>query len=216
MIITSANPGFFETIDLFGRTTRAANFLLDNWWLLPVSVFLYWLFNRLRDEHAMLGKLDERCSAAFADIDSLLSERHALIPNLVETVKGFGHQENKVLVEVMEQRAKAMANVGAARFDAENQIGMCLNSFFQLTENYPDLASSVHFRELRAEMTRVEERITAARRFYNLAVEELYALSRAFPGNLLSGLAKIGTHEKFSLGENRARMAEPVQVSFVS
>ena len=63
-------------------------------------------------------------------------------------------------------------------------------------------------------MTRVEERITAARRFYNLAVEELYSESRSFPGNFLAGLAKIGTHEKFSLGENRARMAEPVQVSF--
>lgn len=216
VMFAAAEPGFFETIDLFGRATRATNFALDNWWLLPVSLILFWLFKRLRDEHAMLGKLDERCGAAFGDIDALLSERHALIPNLVETVKGFGHQENKVLVEVMEQRAKAMANVGAARFDAENQIGMCLNSFFQLTENYPDLASSVHFQQLRAEMTRVEERVTAARRFYNLAVEELYAQSRAFPGNMLSGMAKVGTHEKFSLGENRARMAEPVQVSFVS
>lgn len=207
-------PGFFEAIDFFDRSVGAANWLLDNWWFFPLVIMLYWLFRTIQQTHELLGKLDERCQSSFADIDAILSERHALIPNLVETVKGFGHQEHKVLVDVIEQRAKAMANVGAAKFDAENQIGMCLNSFFQLTENYPDLASSVHFQELRAEMTRVEERITASRRFYNLAVEELYGESRSFPGNLLAGLAKIGTHEKFSLGENRARMAEPVQVSF--
>jgi LemA protein len=208
--------GFFETIDLFGRATRASNFLLDNWWLLPVSLILFWFYRRVRNEHALLGALDERASAAFADIDALLAERHILIANLAETVKGFAVQESTVMREVMEARAKAMANVGAARFDAENQIGMSLNSLFQLTENYPELASSSHFQGLRSEMTRIEERVTAARRFYNLAVEEFNSLRRAFPGNAIASFTKTEDYEKFNLGAERNQIAAPVRVSFAS
>jgi LemA protein len=207
-------PGFFEVIDLFGRATRATNFVLDNWAFFVFLIFLYWLFKRLRNEHALLGSLDERCEAAFGDIDALLAERHALIPNLVETVKGFGLHEHKVLTEVVDARARAMANVGASRLEAENQIGQSINSLFAITENYPEIAASSHFSELRAEMTRVEDRITAGRRFYNLAVEELNSVRRAFPGNMVAYFSTIGSHDKFSLGEKRAQFAEPVQVSF--
>lgn len=212
--VTGSEAGFWQTIDLFGRSTRAANFLLDYWWLWLIALFGYWLYRRVQSEHALLGQLDERCAAAFADIDSVLAQRHALILNLVEAVKGFATQEHKVLQDVMEARAKAMANVGATRNEAEAQIGQSVNSLFAISESYPELASSSHFHELRNEMTRIEDRITAARRFYNLTVEELYGVSRAFPGNLLAGIARIGVHEKFTLGEQRAQMAQPVQISF--
>ena len=143
---TMQEQGFFEAIDLFNRSVNAANWLLDNWWFFPLVFLLYWLFRSIQKTHELLGALDERCQSSFADIDAILSERHGLIPNLVETVKGFGHQEHKVLVDVVEQRAKAMANVGATRFDAENQIGMCLNSFFQLTETILTLQAPCIFR----------------------------------------------------------------------
>jgi LemA protein len=207
-------PGFFEVIDLFGRTTRATNFVLDHWYFFAFLLLLYWAFRKLRDEHALLGNLDERCEAAFGDIDALLAERHALIPNLVETVKGFGLHEHKVLTEVVDARARAVANVGALRLEAENQIGQSINSLFAITENYPEIAASSHFRELRSEMTRIEDRITASRRFYNLAVEELNSIRRAFPGNLVAMVSTIGSHDKFSLSEKRAQFSEPVQVSF--
>ena len=85
---------------------------------------------------------------------------------------------------------------------------------WDITESYPELASSVHFRELRAELTRTEEKITASRKFYNLSVEEMYGVRRAFPGNLIASFTKLGAHEKFTLGERREAFAEPVKVSF--
>jgi LemA protein len=162
----------------------------------------------------MIGKLDERCSAAFGDIDAFLLERHALISNLTETVKGFAIQESKVFKDVLEARAMAMTSTGQVKLEAENQIGQSLTNLFQLTESYPELESSSHFRELRQEMVRIEGRITAARRFYNLSVEEYNSLCRAFPANIWSKLATTRTYEKFSLGESRAQLSDPVQISF--
>jgi len=205
---------FSQATDLFGRAVEFTNFVLDNWALWIVVLAVAWLFLTLRAKHELLGELDERCEAAFADIDAVLAERHALIPNLVETVKGFAAQEHKVLSEVMDARARASSATGGARLDAEARVGQALANLWDITENYPELASSQHFRELRAELTRTEEKITAGRKFYNLSVEEMYAVKRAFPGNLIAALTRLGSHEKFSLGERREAFAEPVKVSF--
>lgn len=207
-------PSFAEATDLSERLINATNFILDHWWLWLLVVVAWWLFVHLRAQHALLGSLDERCEAAFADIDALLAERHALIGNLVETVKGFAVQEHKVLKDVIDARARAMSSAGSAKMEAETQVGQSLISLFAVTENYPDLASSTHFGELRAELTRMEDRITAGRRFYNLSVEELNAVRRAFPGNVVAKVATIGSHDKFTLGERRAEFAEPVKVGF--
>lgn len=205
---------FAEATDLTGRSIRATNFLLDNWWLWLLLAVAVWLFLRLRKQHELLSQLDERCEATFADIDALLTERNALIGNLVETVKGFAGQEHKVLKDVIDARAAAMASVGRAHLQGETQIGQSVNSLFAISENYPELASSAHFQGLRAEMTRMEDRITAARRFYNLSVEELNAVRRSFPGNLIDRFTPFGRHDKFSLGEKREAFAEPIKVSF--
>ncbi len=165
------------------------------------------LYNRL-------VSLRQNRKNAFSDIDVQLKQRFDLVPALVETVKGFAGQEHKVLKDVIDSRARAMESVGNARLTAETQIGQSLNSLFAISENYPDLASSTHFRELRSEMTRIEDRITAARRFYNLAVEELNGIRRAFPGNLIALVSTIKRHEKFSLGDRRGEFAEPVKVTF--
>ena len=205
---------FSQATDLFDRAVDFTNFFLDNWPLWILVLAATWLFLTLRAKHEVLGELDERCEAAFADMDALLAERHALIPNLVETVKGFAAQEQKVLAEVMDARARATSATGGARLDAEAKVGQALANLWNITESYPELASSQHFRELRAELTRTEEKITASRKFYNLSVEEMYGVKRAFPGNLVAAFTKLGAYEKFSLGERREAFAEPVKVSF--
>ncbi len=205
---------FSEAIGLWDRAVGAANYLLDHWWVWPFLLFVIWLVVKIRNQHAMLGELDERCEAAFADMDALLAERHALIGNLVETVKGFAGQEHKVLKDVIDARARATSTTGGAKVDAEAAVGSSLANLWSITESYPELASSDHFRELRAEMTRMEDRITASRKFYNLSVEELNGVRRSFPYNLVDGMAKTANHEKFSLGEARPVIGEPVKVSF--
>lgn len=205
---------FAEATDIWGRLVGATNFMLDYWWLWILLGFALWLFLKLRAQHELLGNLDERCASAFADIDAILAERHALIPNLVEAVKGFAGQEHKVLKDVIEARGRAIASIGSSRLEAETQIGQSIMNLMAFTENYPELASSSHFAELRGELTRIEDRISAARRFYNLAVEEEQAVRRAFPGNLLAAFTPSVGHQRFTLGERRGEFAEPVKVSF--
>ena len=205
---------FSEATNLFGRSVDFTNFVLDNWPLWVLVLAATWLLLTLRAKHELLGELDERCEAAFADMDALLAERHALIPNLVETVKAFAAQEHTVLKDVIDARARATSATGAARLDAEARVGQALANVWDIAESYPELASSTHFRELRAELTRTEEKITASRKFYNLSVEEMYGVKRAFPGNLIAAVTKLGSHEKFSLGERREAFAEPVKVTF--
>lgn len=205
---------FAQATDLWSRVVGATNFMLDYWWLWLVLGFLLWLGLKLRAHHQLLGDLDERCASAFADIDAILAERHGLIPNLVETVKGFAGHEHKVLKDVIDARSRAIATSGPSRLEAETQIGQSIMSLMAFTENYPEIASSSHFAELRGELTRIEDRISAARRFYNLAVEEEQAMRRAFPGNLIAAIVPSAGHERFTLGERRESFAEPVKVSF--
>lgn len=205
---------FAEATGLWDRAVNATNFALDHWWVWLVFLFALWLFLKVRTQHQLLGELDERCAAANGDIDSLLSERHALIGNLAETVKGFAGQEHKVLKDVIDARARATAVIGNARDDAEAAVSNSLANFWKISEQYPELTSSAHFRELRSELTRMEDRINAARTFYNLSVEELNGVRRAFPYNFIDALAKTADYEKFSLGERRAQFDEPVKVSF--
>jgi len=205
---------FGEATNLFGRAVEATNFLLDNWQWVFLGAMVVWVILLLRDKHQVLGELDERCEAAFGDIDAQLSERHTLIPNLVEAVKGFCGQEHKVLKDLIDARARATSATGAARLDAETRVSASLANLWDITESYPELASSQHFRELRAELTRVEEKITASRKFYNLAVEEFYGVKRAFPGNLVAAVAKFNEFDKFTLGERREEFVAPVKVDF--
>ena len=211
---TGSTQTFAEATGLWDRAVGATNYMLDHWWAWLVLGFALWLFLKARYQHQLLGELDERCMAAAGDIDAVLNERHALIGNLAETVKGFAGQEHKVLKDVIDARARATSTTGGAKMDAEAAVSSSLANLWSITETYPQLASSSHFAELRAELVRMEDRINAARRFYNLTVEELNGVRRAFPYNLLDSIAKTATHEKYSLGENRAQFDQPVKVSF--
>lgn len=201
---------FASQIDLNGRMVRSATFALDYWWLWPLALLILWMALKLRKQHAMLAKLDERADAAFGDVDALLMERKTLIGNLAEVVRAFASREHDVIRDVLDARVDALEAVdGVLR--AETQIAGVLQNLFSVTEQYPTLASGAHYAGLREDLIRIESRITAARRFYNLAVEEANASRQAFPGSLFR--AKAAPREKFSLGERRAEFAEPVTIS---
>jgi LemA protein len=204
---------FGEAIGLFDRLVNAANFMLDYWWVWVALAVVLWLALKVRSQHALIAGLDERADAAFGDVDALLTERHALIGNLVEVVRAFATQERAVISEVLTRHVEAVAALGNGGITADTQIAGVLQNLFTVGEQYPELAAEEHYRSLRQDLIRVEDRITAARKFYNLAVEELYAVRRAFPGNLISKLGHFVEREKFSLGERRAEIAQHVKVS---
>ena len=175
--------------------------------ILP-AVLVWSTYNRLM-------ALDERCNTAFADVDVQLKHRHNLIPGLVETVRAFAGHESVILTEVTKARAGALRASGTEmRLEAETQVGQTLTSLLTLVESYPDLKASAHFRELRMELTDAENRITAARRFYNLAVDEFNATLRQFPGNLIGAAGRLGRRRAFDLGIERVLIDEPVAVRF--
>lgn len=162
-----------------------------------------------------LVALDERCNTAFADVDVQLKHRHSLIPGLVETVRGFVGHEAAVLTEVTRARASALRAGGPeTRLEAETQVGQSINSLLSVVERYPDLQASAHFRELRRDLADAENRITAARRFHNLAVDEFNATLRQFPGNLIGAAGRLGRRKPFDLGVERVLLDEPVPVRF--
>ncbi|RAI41244.1 LemA family protein [Rhodoplanes roseus] len=171
-------------------------------------VLAWWTFNRLM-------ALDERCNTAFADVDVHLKHRHAVIPGLVETVRGFVGHELTVLTEVTKARAGALRAAGPdMRLEAETQVGQSLNSLLSVVEHYPELQASSHFRDLRNQLIDAENRITASRRFYNLAVDEFNATLRQFPGNLIGGFGRLGRRKHFDLGVERVLIDEPVAFRF--
>ncbi|TMJ17687.1 MAG: LemA family protein [Alphaproteobacteria bacterium] len=203
---------FAEATDLNGRAIRSTNFLLDHWWLWLILLAVLWLGLKIRAHHALVGKLDERAEAAFGDVDALLIERRTLIGNLAEVVRAFAAREHDVIRDVLDGRVAALEALSDGAGVHANQMAGVLQNLFTVSENYPTLASSAHYATLRTDLIRIEERITAARRFYNLCVEELNANKRAFPGMLFVRFAGP-PREKFSLGERRAEFAEPVTLS---
>ncbi len=160
--------------------------------------------------------LDGRCKTAFADIDVHLKRRADLIPGLVECVKGFAAHETTILLEVTEARKSSLQSASEARRQAETVLGDKVGAVFSLAEKYPDLAASPHFRDLRAQLVDTEERIAAARRFFNLAVEEYNTTLAQFPGSLVAARKNLGERKPFDLGVERVLMDEAVAVRFTA
>ena len=142
--------------------------------------------------HNRLVALDQRCETAFGDIDVHLKHRHSLIPPLVETVRGFVKHESDILLGVTQARAEALqAASPELRLSAEQNLTQNINALIGMAERYPELKASTHFAELRRELVDAENRITASRRFYNLAVEEYATTLRQFPGSYIGRLFKM-------------------------
>jgi len=157
--------------------------------------------------------LRNRVKEAWADIDVQLKRRYDLIPNLVETVKGYASHERELLEKVTQARTQAMgAQTIKERGDAENALSQTLKSLFAVSENYPQLKASENFLELQRELTDTEDKIQAARRFYNGNVRDFNTILQSFPQNAVAGVFNFKAAEFFEITE--AVQKEPVKVSF--
>lgn len=159
----------------------------------------------------------QRVNQAFADIDVQLKQRHDLIPNLVETVKGYASHERETLEAVVQARNAAQTAQGpAAQAAAEQQLSGAVGRLLALAEAYPDLKASANFQQLQTDLTDVENKLAAARRFFNNAVSEFNAAIQAFPAVLFASQMGFAPREFFDVGtEARAGMdAAPPTVKF--
>jgi len=163
-----------------------------------------------------LVSLRQRCRQAFSDIDVQLKQRHDLVPNLVETVKGYAAHERGTLEAVIQARNAAMTAQGpAAQAQAEGALQGALRQLFALAEAYPDLKANQNFQQLQGELSDLENKIAAARRFFNNAAAEYNATREGFPAILFAQSMGFGPQEFFNLeeGERKAVQAAP-QVKF--
>jgi LemA protein len=159
--------------------------------------------------------LTNRTEEAWSDIDVQLKRRYDLIPNLVETVKGYAKHEAGTLQKVTEARTKAMgAQTVAEHSAAENILTGALKSLFAVSEAYPDLKANSNFVELQRELSDTENKIQAARRFYNSVVQELQNALEMFPSNIIGSTFGFKTREFFQLAEGEEAAKQPVKVSF--
>ena len=150
---------------------------------------------------------------SWSDIDVQLKRRHDLIPNLVETVKGYMTHERGVFEKVTEARTKAMgANTKEEKLGAENVLSGTLKTLFAVSENYPDLKANTNFLDLQRELADTENKIQAARRFYNSNVMDYNTKTETFPTNLIAGAFGFKKEEFFGLESESER--EPVKVKF--
>lgn len=160
-----------------------------------------------------LIRLKVRVEEAWSDIDVQLKRRYDLIPNLVETVKGYAAHERETLDAVIKARNQAM-QVGTAedKAQAENALSQTLKSIFALAEAYPDLKANQNFLELQRELTDTEDKIQAARRFYNGNVRDFNTKLQVFPTNVMAGMLGFKAREFFGIEDGKER--EAVQVKF--
>ena len=160
-----------------------------------------------------LVKLRMRSKEAWSDIDIQLKRRYDLIPNLIETVKGYAAHESSVFQKVTEARVKAIATQGmGAKAQAEDNLSGALKSLFAVAESYPDLKASTNFLQLQNELTDTEDKIQASRRFYNANVRDLNIQIETFPTNLMAGSLGFKEMELFEVQDAKER--ENVQVKF--
>ena len=162
-----------------------------------------------------LVSMRQRVNQAFADIDVQLRQRHDLIPNLVETVKGYAAHERGTLDDVVKARNAAITAQGPAQqAAAENQLTGALRQLFALSENYPDLKASNNFQQLQAELSDLENKIAASRRFFNNAVQEYNTGIQRFPAALFASSFGFAPKSFFDLGEDRVTVGEAPAVKF--
>ena len=176
--------------------------------LVAIVLWLIFLFNSLIASR-------NRVQEAYSDIDVQLKRRYDLIPNLIETVKGYMQHEAKTLQAVTEARAVAMnAESAPTRAKAENFLSETLKSLFAVAENYPDLKASQNFGKLQDELSDTENKIQAARRFYNGMVRDFNTKIQVFPNNLVAQSLSFKAFAYFETGSEAER--ENVKVDFSS
>jgi LemA protein len=166
------------------------------------------LYNRL-------VRLRNNREQAFADVDVQLKQRHDLIPQLVDSVKGYMGHERGVLTDITEARTNAMkATTINEKIEAENKLSTALEGLKVSVEAYPDLKASQNFLDLQNEISDVENKIAAARRFFNSATKELNVATELFPSNLIATLFNFRREPMFELGAQRAEAEQPPKIQF--
>lgn len=160
-----------------------------------------------------LVTLRNRCENAWSQVDVQLRRRYDLIPNLVETVKGYAKHEREVFEKVTQARSQAIgAQTVGEQGQAENMLTGALKSLFAVSENYPDLKANQNFLMLQEELAGTEGKIAYARQFYNDNVMKFNMKQQVFPSNVIAGMFGFKLREYFEIEEPAAR--EPVKVSF--
>jgi LemA protein len=191
-----------------------------NWILIGVVgvlvVYAIYIYNNF-------VKLTQRAKEAWADIDVQLKRRYDLIPNLIDTVKGYAAHERETFDAVVEARAKATqvhvdpSNITpeqiTAMAGAENSLTESLGRLMAIAEAYPDLKANTNFLELQRELSDTENKIQAARRFYNTNVRDLNIALESFPSNVIGKTFNFTAEEYFEL-EDKSEAREPVKVQF--
>jgi len=173
-----------------------------------VILLALWIIFAFND----LVKLKNRAKESWADIDVQLKRRYDLIPNLVETVKGYASHEREVFEKVIEARSRAMgAKTIKEKGEAENFLSSTLKSLLAVVENYPELKTSQNFLELQRELRDTEDKIQAARRFYNSNVRGLNIKVESFPSNIIASSFGFGKMELFELETVAEREAPKVE-----
>ncbi len=157
----------------------------------------------------------QRTNQAFADIDVQLKQRHDLIPNLVETVKGYAAHEAGTLEAVVKARNAAIAAPGVEqKVAAENMLSGALRQLFALSENYPNLKANANFQQLQSDLSDIENKLAASRRFFNNAVQEYNTGIQQFPAALFAAMFGFSQREFFDVGDQRAQLEQAPSVKF--
>ena len=176
-----------------------------------LGVIVLWLIFTYNGLITSRNRVDE----AWSDIEVQLKRRYDLIPNLVETVKGYAKHESAAFENVTKARAAAIsAGTVGEHAQAENMLTGALKSLFAVSEAYPDLKANQNFLELQRELSDTENKIQAARRFYNTNVRDLNIAVESFPNNIIASVFKFGKMELFELAESESAAKEPVKVQF--
>src|SRR5437660_5427462 len=174
--------------------------------LVLIVIFLIGMYNSL-------VQLRVRCDSSWSDIDVQLKRRHDLIPNLVETVKGYAAHEKGTFENVAKYRSMAMqATEPAEKAQAESQLSTALKSLFAVAESYPQLRASEQFTSLQSSLNSIEDNIQNARRYYNAVVRDYNTRVQSFPTNILAGMFGFHTRQFFEMESAADR--ENVTVKF--
>jgi LemA protein len=183
--------------------------------LLFIFGILFVLFLMVVSIYNRLVRLRNNREQAFADIDVQLKQRHDLIPQLVEAVKGYMGHERGVLTEITEARAGAMkAGTINEKIAAEGRLSTALEGLKVSVEAYPDLKANQNFMDLQNEISDVENKLAAVRRFFNSATKELNVAIEMFPSNIVAILFNFKREAMFELGDKRAAVEEPPTIKF--
>ena len=189
---------------LYARPMTVALIVLG----VAVIVALWFIITR----NSMIGSRN-RVDEAWSGIDVQLKRRHDLVPNLVETVKGYAQHEQQTFEKVTEARAEAMKAQGPAQASAaEGRLSAMLGDLRAIAENYPDLRATENFQQLQRELTELEDEIQAARRIYNSNVQTYNTKIQVFPNSVVASMRNFDEREFFEITDEAER--EPARVSF--